>query len=189
MNILNIIDKVYESKYFTTIIAVATVLLTILFVIVLIMGMVDKRRKLHPRKPKKEEFEKITFEQLQEEDNTIKEDVTFEIPVLTENLENFKKSLEEEMSKDETIAFQEQAPDNETPQKIEKSVKIFDINEIEKNELVIPLLKEEEAKQTEKPNKKEDKKAEPKKEKVIKEKESKEEIIETVSTYNMEDDF
>lgn len=181
MNVLNIIDKVYESKYFTTIIAVATILLTILFVIVLIMGMVDKRRKLHPRKPKKEEFEKITFEQLNEEDNTIKEEVTFEIPVLTENLENFKKSLEEEMSKDETIDFQEQANDNEAPQKIEKSVKIFDINEIEKNELVFPGLKDEEPKQ--------ENKKEIKEEKEKKEKKESNETIETVSTYNVEDDF
>ena len=178
MNVLNIIDKVYESKYFTTIIAVATILLTILFVIVLIMGMVDKRRKLHPRKPKKEEFEKITFEQLNEEDNTIKEEVTFEIPVLTENLENFKKSLEEEMSKDETIDFQEQANDNEAPQKIEKSVKIFDINEIEKNELVFPGLKDEKPKQEDKKEIKEEK-----------EKKESNETNETVSTYNMEDDF
>ena len=189
MEVLNIIDKVYESKYFTTIIAAATILLTILFVIVLIMGIVDKRRKLHPRKPKKEEFEKITFEQLKEEDNTIKEDVTFEIPVLTENLENFKKSLEEEMSKDEEIAFQEQANDNEPPQKIEKAVKIFDINEIEKNELVIPMLKDEKTKEEiEEPV--ETKKEQDKKEKHPKEvKNDDEEIIKSVSTYNMEDDF
>ena len=46
----------------------------------------------------------------EDEQIEIKEDVTFEMTSLTENLENFKKSLEEEIEKeDEEILEEEKA--------------------------------------------------------------------------------
>ena len=96
MKILNIIDKIYESSYFSKFLVIAIVGLLILFFIVLLLGIKDKNKTKKVKIEKQEEVNDITFEQANEPDN-IKEDVTFEIPSLTQNLENFKKNLEKEI--------------------------------------------------------------------------------------------
>ena len=90
MNILNIIDKIYESKYFTTCLTIAFVGLIVLFIIVLIIGRKDAKKRSMTYEEQEEDVKDITFNMPEKQDN-IKEDVTFEMPVLTKNLENFKK--------------------------------------------------------------------------------------------------
>ena len=94
MNILNIVDDIYESKYFPTILTIAVLVLIILFIIVLLLGIRDAKKAKEPPKKKVEELKDVTFD-LQDEKAKVtetKEDVTFEMPVLTKNLEDFKKN-------------------------------------------------------------------------------------------------
>ena len=44
-NLLNIIDKIYSSEYFTTGLIIAIVVLMVLFTIVFIMGMIDNKKE------------------------------------------------------------------------------------------------------------------------------------------------
>ena len=93
MNLFNIIDTIYESKHFPTILIIAIIVLVILFTSVTILGIKDAKKSKEPKKAKKDELLDITFDKPKEEPEPIKEDVTFEIPILTQNLENFKKNL------------------------------------------------------------------------------------------------
>lgn len=148
MNLLNIIDTIYESKYFPTILIISIIVLVVLFVSVIILGMKDAKKAKEPHKPKKEEVTDITFESPKEKEQ-IKEDVTFEIPVLTQNLENFKKSLEEEMQREDEINVIKKAA---TSNDENKNKKILDKQTIDSTD-VIPILetkKEEPAKIEEK---------------------------------------
>ena len=95
MNLLNIIDTIYESKYFPTILIISIIVLVFLFVVVILLGLKDAKKSKEPKKEMFQDIKDITFDTPSEKE-AIKEDVTFEIPVLTKNLENFKKSLEEE---------------------------------------------------------------------------------------------
>lgn len=127
---LNIIDKIYSSSYFTTFLVGAIVLLIILFVIVLIMGIKDSK-KINQIVEEEEEPTDITLKPLEElEKDEIKEDVTFEIPSITANLENFKKNLELELQKNNKM---------ETLNNSNKQFKVTEVNELEDTVLLNPV--------------------------------------------------
>lgn len=139
MTILNFIEKLYENSYFTTSLLAATVVLIVLFFIVLILGIRDaKKSKIEPE-IENDDIKDVTFD-IPSELNNIKEDVTFEMPSLTKNLEDFKKSLEEEMQIENNDI--ELKPTNDDKALIDSTrpVKILDINEIE-DTVIIPKLK------------------------------------------------
>ena len=135
MVILNIIDSLYESKYFPTILLVSIIVLVVLFVAVIILGKKDAKKSLEPKKENVLELKDITFTNITESES-IKEDVTFEIPVLTKNLENFKKSLEEEIEREEKINVIKKTSDTK---KEAKPVKIFDKEKIDNTD-ILPII-------------------------------------------------
>ena len=129
MNLLNIIDKIYGSSYFTTFLIGAIILLIVLFIIVLIMGIRDSK-KINQVVEEEEEPTDITLKPLDElEKDEIKEDVTFEIPSITANLENFKKNLELELQKNNKV---------ETLNNSDKQFKVTQVNELEDTVLLNP---------------------------------------------------
>lgn len=135
LNILNIINEIYEHELFPKVLAGAIIVLIILFLLILIIGIKDAKKASSPKKEAEEDIKDITFDLLTEKD-PIKEDVTFEMPVLTKNLEDFKKNLEEEIQKESEIDIIKHTKANN---KEEKAVKILDINEIEDTS-ILPVL-------------------------------------------------
>ena len=134
-NVLNIIDKIYSSEYFTTALIIAIVVLMVLFTVVFIMGMIDnKKEELKKQKELEAENQDITFSDIKEEDK-IKEDITFEFPSITKNLEAFKKSLEQELN---------QEKDNLLPlEKSQRPCRVLDVNEIEDTAMLPSLTAED----------------------------------------------
>ncbi len=141
MNLLSFMDKLYENDHFATILIIAIVVLVILFVIVLILGLKDAAASKKPKKPKEEEVKDITFAK-EEESKQIKEDVTFETPVLTKNLEDFKKSFEEEIKKENDVEVR--TTTHNSLSEATKPVKILDINVIEDTAVLTPISDEDE---------------------------------------------
>ena len=176
MIILGVIDKIYENKSFTTIFLIAIILLVFLFGIVLLLGLKDAKKSKEPKKKEKEEDVKdVTFKKELEVD-PISEDVTFELPVLTKNLESFKKNLEEEIKKDGELDIK---PTTDAKlNKASKPIKILDINEIE-DTAIVPIVDD-------KPTKKKKEKETKAKEK---EEDKKEVKKEDKNTYNEQDSF
>lgn len=128
MNILSIIDKIYENGHFGTLLTVSIISLIALFIIVYILGVKDKKKQTQVKKEVEEEVKDITFDIPSEIDN-IKEDVTFEMPSLTQNLENFKKSLEEEIQKEDMAEVRKTS--GLILPKEKKITKILDLDKIE----------------------------------------------------------
>ena len=95
--ILNIIDQIYSNSYFTTLLVGAIAFLIVLFIVVLYMGIKDAKKSKEPAVDKKEQEKDITFEELTEEQKDVAEDVTFEMPTISKDLEDFKKGVEEEL--------------------------------------------------------------------------------------------
>ena len=85
-----------------------------------------------------DDYEDVLYEKLEVEK---KEDVTFETPVLTKNLEDFKKSFEEEIQKDQDVEVRTTA--HSTLSESTKPVKILDINVIEDTAVITPVTEEE----------------------------------------------
>ena len=130
--VLNIIDRIYSSQYFTTCLIAAIVILVVLFLVVLIMGIIDNKKEEFKKKEVVENTD-ITFSEIKEEDK-IKEDVTFEYPTITKNLEDFKNSLEKELNKN---------VDSLLPlEKSLKPYKVVSVSEIE-DTVVLPTVTEE----------------------------------------------
>ena len=151
MNMMSIIDKIYENKNFSTIFIVAILALALLFIIILIIGLKDAKKSKMPKKETKEEDVKdISFSlPSKEQQEDIKEDVTFELPVLTDDLENFKKNLEEEIKKDESVEIERKAnfkklDSNTSP------IKILDVQEIEDTAIIETIDEEKIAKEEKK---------------------------------------
>ena len=94
--ILNIIDQIYSNSHFTALLIGAIAFLIVLFIVVLYMGVKDAKKAKEPVVDKKEEKD-ITFEELTEEQKEVAEDVTFEMPTISKDLEDFKKGVEEEL--------------------------------------------------------------------------------------------
>ena len=176
MNLLSVIDKIYENKSFTTIFIIAIILLALLFLVVLLLGLKDAKKAKEPKKKDKEEDVKdVTFKKEIEAD-PISEDVTFELPVLTKNLESFKKNLEEEIKKENEVDIKPTV--DAKLNKSNKPIKILDINEIE-DTAIVPIVEEKKNKKT----KKKEEKKETKKEEPI------EELLDEPNTYNDKDSF
>ena len=141
MKITDIITTIFEYKHFDTIIISISIFLVLLFIIVLIVGLLDSRKK--KEKPA-ELFEKeeITFEAPKEE-LIINEEITLEMPSITKNLEDFKKSIEEEIKQENITSNIEVEQSNEKPLlDNSKPIKILNINEIE-NTQIVETIKEE----------------------------------------------
>ncbi len=141
MDILSIIDKIFENDYFTKILVIAIIILVILFIIVLLLGMKDAKKAKEPKKVKEEDIKDITFEP-KTETPPVKEDVTFEMPVLTKNLEEFKKNFEEEIQKEQEVEVRTTAQSSLSEST--KPVKILDINIIEDTAVLSPVADEPE---------------------------------------------
>ena len=181
MNLINIIDKIYESKNFTNVFLVTIFVLALLFIAVLILGLKDSKKQKNPKKEiNEEEVKDVTFKlPTEQEKEEIKEDVTFELPVLTDDLENFKKNLEEEIKKDEEVKVTKNTNTKEL-EVATRPIKILDINEIEDT----TTINTEEVQKI----KKEQVKTQPRKEEVKKEtKKDKDSVKE--SKYNSKDNF
>ena len=136
MNLLSFIDRIYESKNFKMILFYSIIILIALFIIVLFLGIRDKKRSLNPKKKKEDDIKDITFDLPNEQEQIeIKEDVTFEMTSLTKNLEDFKKSLEEEIEReDEEIEIPTIEPKVEEPIKEEKKEPKKEETSFRKNE-------------------------------------------------------
>ncbi len=142
MNVLSIIDKIYESSRFGTFLTVSIIMLIILFCIVFFLGVKDKKKANNKKEKIEEEVNDITFDMPAELEN-IKEDVTFEMPSLTQNLENFKKNLEEEIQKEEMAEVRKTS--GLILPKEKKTIKVLDLEKIE-DTAILPIkndLKEE----------------------------------------------
>lgn len=135
--ILNIIDKIYGSEYFTTVLIASMGVLIFMFVLVLIIGKIDAKKE-EIKKNKLLEEKDITFEEIKEEDK-LKEDVTFEEATITKNLEDFKLSIEKEINKDTKI--------NLSLEKSQRPYKVIEMKEIE-NTVVLPKITGEELEHT-----------------------------------------
>ena len=131
--ILNIIDKIYENSNFKKYLIIAFIILVLLLIVVYIIGKIEYKKKNAPKKDPEEDLKDITFD-LPPESASIKEDVTFEMPVLTRNLEDFKKSLEEEIEKEEEIAVRKTS--GAKVEKETKSIKILDKDVIDDTAIV-----------------------------------------------------
>ncbi len=129
MNLLNIIDNIYENSHFTTALIASVVILVLLFIIVLIIGMRDARKDKSPKRLLEEDIKDVSFD-IPPEAEKVKEDVTFEMPVLTKNLENFKKSLEEEIQSEEVKADVHKKTNKDEEVEEKKVVKVLDMDEI-----------------------------------------------------------
>lgn len=141
MNLMNIITTIFEYKHFDTIIISLSIFLVLLFIIVLIIGLADAHKK--KEKPV-EIFEKedITFEAPKEE-LIINEEITLEMPSITKNLEEFKKTIEEEIKQENITSNIEVEQSNDKPLlDNSKPIKILNINEIE-NTQIVETIKEE----------------------------------------------
>lgn len=133
--ILNIINDIYEHELFPKVLTGAIIVLILLFIAILLLGLKDARKSKNPPKAEEEDIKDITFDIVNEKD-PVKEDVTFEIPVLTKNLEEFKKNLEEEIQKESKIEIMQTINTNN---KEEKATKILDIKTIE-DTAILPVL-------------------------------------------------
>lgn len=142
LNVLNFISDIYEHELFPKVLTISIVVLMVLFVFVLFLGIIDSKRIKRKNKIKEEDVKDITFEDVKELEN-IKEDVTFEMPILTKNLEDFKNNLEEEIRKENETAIELPATAKKEEQ---KAVKILDIEEIS-NTSIIPIVNEPKEKQ------------------------------------------
>ena len=129
MYTLNIFEKLYESSNFGTILMISMIVLVLLFLIILILGIRDSKKSKMKNFGKVNEVNDIKLEMPTEEDQ-IKEDVTFEVPTLTKNLEEFKKNLEDEIQNDninEDVKVKKTKSLNDST----RPFKILDVNEIE----------------------------------------------------------
>ena len=111
----------------------------VLFTLVFVMGMIDnKKEELKKQKELEAEQQDITFSEIKEEDK-VKEDITFEYPSITKNLEAFKMSLEQELNqeKDSLLLLE----------KSQKPYKVLNVSEIE-DTTVLPSLTAEDLEKT-----------------------------------------
>lgn len=141
--LFNIIDKIYENPHFTTFLVAAILLLLVLFIIIYIMGLRDAKKALEPEVEEEKEVDDISFDNIEKME--INEDVTFEMPSLTSNLEDFKKSLEEEIAKDDKEDIQPERRERRNKE-MSKPVKILDIKEIEDTLTMDKILIDEDEK-------------------------------------------
>ena len=132
--ILNIIDDIYSNSHFTTLLIGAIAFLIVLFIVVLYMGIKDAKKSKEPVVEKKDQEKDITFEELTEEQKEVAEDVTFEMPTITKDLEDFKKGVEEEL-KNTPEQIQDVEEIEETSEPVHEEVPEFKAIENEDDEI------------------------------------------------------
>lgn len=127
--ILDIFNKIYSAANFSTILASSVIVLILLFLIILFLGLKDSHKILQ----KVTIFKNINdFNiDLPKENEEINEDVTFEMSLLTKNLEEYKNNIEKEISNDEITCEVKPEVKDESLFTNTKPFKILDINEIE----------------------------------------------------------
>jgi hypothetical protein len=142
MKFIDIMTTIFEYENFATILTATTLGIFLLFILVLVAGLRDTKKKNEkPIELVKEELEEVTMEELKEE-LIIKEEVTLEMPSITKNLEEFKKAIEEEIKyEDEDTKMDVQI--NKNSLENTKSMNILNINEIENTVITEPKKKEE----------------------------------------------
>ena len=79
-NVLNIIDKIYSSEYFTTILIIAIIVLLVLFALVFIMGMIDNKKEELKKQKELSEEQDITFNEIKEEDKDLAKEAAENCP-------------------------------------------------------------------------------------------------------------
>ena len=136
MMILDIVTKLYESKYFTLGLIIVTLCLILMFVLILLKGLKDLKKQegkevINPTFEEKD----ITFEEQPEETPEFKpiinEDVTFEAPNLTQNLADFKNIIEQEIKQEDSVEVKPLEKIQPIHVVDDKPIKILDIDEIE----------------------------------------------------------
>ena len=129
MSLLNIMTTIFEYKHFNTIIIAVSLSLIALFIIVLILGIKDSHKEVRKPIQIKKEFEEITLE----------------MPSITKNLEDFKKSIEEEIKQEQLDSnIQVEQSEDKSLMEDTKPVKILNINEIEDTVIINTIETKEE---------------------------------------------
>jgi hypothetical protein len=144
MNIMSIIDNIYGSKNFGNIMGISILVLSAVFLLILFLGLHEKNKRLHPKKKKEVLESDITFdENAKVNDDEVKEEITFEKPVISEKLENFKKNMEvklENIGDDESLNRVIKISRKSSLMENTRKYKILDIDEIEDTQ-TLNLLK------------------------------------------------
>ena len=122
---LNIISNLFSNDNFIDILTFSFISLVILFFVILYLAYRDKNKenktnnsiiKINDTKKKK--------------NNKIKEDITFEIPVISESLQQYKASIEESLKNN--VVYHEAKPAIQNIKiKTPKHTKVLDIDKIE----------------------------------------------------------
>lgn len=125
MNTMNIISTLFNNDNFIDILTFSIISLTTLFLIILFLAYKDKNKKNKPRTNIIKELDnkkKIT------NTNKIKEDITFEMPIISENLQRYKENIEKSLQNDH---FQETKPLIQNIKlKTPKQTKVLDVDKI-----------------------------------------------------------
>ena len=139
--VLNIISQLYDSENFVKFLIIAIIVLAAIFAIIFLFGFRDLRKSNEPDNNNDDDLKDFSFD-IPADAEQIKEDVTFEMPSLTKNLEDFKKSIEEEIQKENNqVAIRTEIKEKNKEEK-NKAVRILDIDEIEDTS-ILPKIKEE----------------------------------------------
>ena len=136
MTLESTISSLYNNKTLMNTFLIVVGILLVLFFIILTIALIEKKKRLNPKKLE-EEIKDISFE-LPKEEDMVKEEVTFEMPYLTKNLEDFKKNIEEELKKENIEA--KVIETNVKPKSKEngtKSYKIEGAKELDDDALII----------------------------------------------------
>lgn len=96
---IEFIRRLYTSSNFMKFFIYAFIILVVIFLIILFLGIHDQR-KTKRKLAKEQKKEEITFDNNIVLENNYLNDVTFEIPSLTQNLKDFKKNIEQAMKEE-----------------------------------------------------------------------------------------
>jgi len=136
MTLESTISSLYNNKTLMNTFLIVVGILLVLFFIILTIALIEKKKRLNPKKLE-EEIKDISFE-LPKEEDMVKEEVTFEMPYLTKNLEDFKKNIEEELKKENIEAkVIETNVKPKTKENSTKSYKIEGAKELDDDALII----------------------------------------------------
>ena len=125
MNTMNIISTLFNNDNFIDILTFSIISLTTLFIIILFLAYRDKHKKDKPRTNILKELDN----KKKVNNNKIKEDITFEMPVVSENLQRYKESIEKSFQNDND--FKEAKPIIQNIKlKTPKQTKVLDIDKI-----------------------------------------------------------
>lgn len=125
---LNIINNLYSNDNFVYILTFSFISLLILFFVILFLAYRDKNKKDKADKTNNNTLKLANNKK--KINNKIKEDITFEIPVISENLQQYKESIETSLKND--IFYREAKPLIQNIKiKSSKNTRVLDIDKIE----------------------------------------------------------